>query len=936
VKQIFTDRIVLALCGMSIRIPGRLVGYFTTALELINEAKTVEQSVLGLTMLTFAPEEVENADVSRAVQVELQDQLINFSMQFAVLMNQLAEKALYSREFFAALLKQLTAWLPQGMTLSKLYADHHQSFEMLCMAVKMTDVQLIAEGCGAIKALVVLKEYPRPEKRTEALRALLACVNSQVQTLLAPYQTPASEGHTIDTDDDSGRALVELCSVYVTLASSAADGEFFCTGYYDASIPQRETDLLVGFYTNLLGIIRLKPRSLAFSTFDFWAEFQDFAPAEWHPLVRDSVLQELFTIVVSHCTLPASSASWSQSERDLSDDQEDFVSFRDARLGIQEALGLCMTLKSQFFGVLQAQLESFERNPAQWMQLEVVLFVLHSCMEAIKEIVMKLTYQDKAYQQSILQFLYNTLHLVLSLPPSFYYEGRALTSLHQSVCKFVGSLTFLLTSNVNERAVMQLSNAKFVDPTTGVAPSVVYITSLYYLALRSVLAAADSAHAVTASEAAKAVHKLSVHGCKRLTAELSDPALSADAWQTIVYTVTTTGMYIEKPTFEQAALLVLVESVTRCVMELSNLDAKTQMLSSLGDKITHSLTVELQKPIVSDTRLVNLLAVASQLIRFSDVTGEDGAPHPLVPFLTSFWPVLQQISADTRVAQYPAVECAIFGIFGKVLMSVGKPVYSQVPNIMHAVLSSVAARGASAAAALECARTLVDCLGHQASASSDGADAQAEKGDLLLGLVAQITDMYTLTPNYQRLESQAAAPGSSTDCMQLFGVTFDAMEQYFTLIQTYLVFCRDVIARSSAQLVEKVAGLCCVGLAHCTEKEPLRPIMLVLQSLFVASNKFAQEPTNANATRGVQSQFAIMTALSGYGPRFTRLLLELLSAARIPSSLVPNTTETLYCLLIACETPSGVPAGTQPWAALSVQSRQWVEAVVLDAQCFTP
>ena len=221
---------------MSIRIPGRLVGYFTTALELINDAKTVEQGVLGLTMLTVAPEEVENADVSREVQLELKDQLINFSMQFAVLMNQLAEKALCSREFFVALLKQLTAWLPLGMTLSKLHADHHQSFEILCMAVKMTDIQLITEGCGAIKALVVLKEYPRPEKRTEALRALLESVNAQVQTLLAPYQAPSAEGHTIDTDEDSGRALVELSRVLLRPHTLRVHELFAQLGYTPAEV----------------------------------------------------------------------------------------------------------------------------------------------------------------------------------------------------------------------------------------------------------------------------------------------------------------------------------------------------------------------------------------------------------------------------------------------------------------------------------------------------------------------------------------------------------------------------------------------------------------------------------------------------------------------------------------------------------------------------
>ena len=99
---------------MSLRIPNGLINYFTIALEFISGAQAVEQIVLGLSMLSVVPEEVEAADVSRTVQLELQDQLINFSLQFAVMVDQLSEKALTSRELFIALLKQITTWLSSG------------------------------------------------------------------------------------------------------------------------------------------------------------------------------------------------------------------------------------------------------------------------------------------------------------------------------------------------------------------------------------------------------------------------------------------------------------------------------------------------------------------------------------------------------------------------------------------------------------------------------------------------------------------------------------------------------------------------------------------------------------------------------------------------------------------------------------------------------
>lgn len=918
--QVLTNRIILALCAACIRIPNGINTYVSTATQLIGTAQNAQQAVVGVNMLTILPEEVEGADVSRALQTELADQLQDSGAQFADLVDQYCPQAMGSRELFLALLKQSKAWLNCGLTLSKLYLEHRSTFDLACTALKTSDVEIITQSCALIKDIVALKEYPRPAVCVVALAVLLEHLNSLVQTLTAHF---IAEG-AVDTDSDEGTILIELCNTYSSIASNNAAGEMLCTGYSDPNSDTQETALLVGFFNSLGAMIQLKPRTMAFSTFDFWAEFQDHSVTEWHAHVRETAVFDLFTAIVSHATYPEESVKWSNNERDLSEDQEDFVSFRDVRLGIQDALTMCLNvLKGQFFSTLQTHLQAFESDPTQWMQLEVVLYVLYSSMDAIKEIVMKLTYHDKAYQRSILQLLYNITSVILSLPASSYVINR-LMNLYQSVCKFLGSLTFLLASNVSDRAVMQLR-----APTKHSA--VVHITDFYFPALRSVLEAVACGHAGTASEAAKAVHKLTVHGCKKLTAMNDQSYSSSEAWQTLVFIVNLTGNYVQNPDFDTASLLILIESVTRCIMEVPVFDLKCQMLSSVGESIVQSLQVEMQRlgSVINDARMVSLLSLASQLIRFSDVASTDAAAtlatHPLVPFLSHFWPVLPVLMTDGRASRFPAISCAIFGIFGKVLMSAGFAVLNEVPNLTNAIWTAVDARGGSAAAALQCAAVLVECLATQPAS----ADVQSQHM-LMHMLVSGVTTMYAQTPAYTSLINQPATSGSTADCMHLFGVSYEAMESYFALIHKYLIFCRDEFTAGQSQLPEKVMGLCCVCLMHCTEKEPLRPLLQVLQNVFVPPSKASE---NGSLAQTVHTQQVVLTAVGQYGARLTKQLLFLLSAARIPSSLVPNITETLYCLIIACETP---PDANLPGQTLAPQCRAWFQEVVFSAELFTP
>jgi hypothetical protein len=452
------------------------------------------------------------------------------------------------------------------------------------------------------------------------------------------------------------------------------------------------------------------------------------------------------------------------------------------------------------------------------------------------------------------------------------------------------------------------------------------------MALRSVLEAVGAGHASTATEAARATHKLCVHGSKKLTADVGDS--TSGGWQTMCFVVQTTAGYIKTPAIEVATLLVLIEAATRCVMEIDVPEVKSQLLGVIGESVVCELRGELtrQGGSINSTRVVGLLSLVSQLVRFSDVLPADGADstgaqfsHPLLPFLTVFWPIMQDAGRDPRLTETPAVGAAIFEIFGKVLRSVGSAAFSEVPSMVAAILAVTESRGGSAGAALQCAAVLVECLGRPGQPDSQQRESQA----LLLQLVTSITDLYALSPQYAALANRPASSESSGDCMALFGTAYDAMEQYFTLVHAHLIFGRaEFFSSSSAQLPEKVLGLCCVCLAHCAERDPLRALLHALQVLLVPASR-------ASEAVAAPTEAATLHALAQFGALLTLRLLQLLSEARVPSSLVPNISESLYCLIIACDAPNSGPRVAQASAAAAMCAT-WVESAVMTPSLFLP
>ena len=916
-------------------------------------------------MLTIVPDEIESADISRSLHNELTDQIHTYSIQFAQIVDTMTIQAMQSKELFLALLKQITAYLHYGMTLTMLFTEHQPTYHFVVTGLQTSDVEIITQSLVLIRKLLEQKEYPRTTTHIQALSLLLDTMNHSVQSILCSvynnnytHTTEYRVDHLynnqlqveVDLDTDIGILCMEYTNTYAHLADTTCESDLLCTGYKDPSTEVRETGLITSFYSGLLGLIHLKPRKFIISTFDFWIEYQDTGINDWHPYLRSTVIYEFFLIIINHLLYTKQIIlSNNNNEKEINEEYEDFVSFRDTRMGITDVVVLCMsTLKSQYFNILHSKLQLYKQNNIlEWWHLEVILYTLTISMSAIKDIVMKVNYFDPSYQKAIVQFLYDVTECVFALPESVYVSEKN-GFLYTSICQYLGSLTFLLTSSMNHREVMQLCSSTSSGGSQGEAGSVVYITEFYYQALRRAIAAVSSNVTQTATEAAKAVHKLVVHGSAKLIASIDNP--SSEATQTLLYLVQYTSSYIQNPAIPTSTVMILVESTTRCIMQIGVSEVQIQLLNAIGEGILTSLQTELQKPmsVLDDQRVVGLLSYASQLIRFSDVptstaaAGSTTTTHPLLSFLTAFWPVLQAIGSDNRVSQSPNVTNAIYEIFGKVLMSVGSAIFSEVPNITAAVLASVSYRNGSVGAALGCVSIMIECLCRvpmEGEQTSVDASVYTQGRQYMLQLITSITDQYVMCPEYHNLLSQAASPDSTSQCLSLFGTAYDAMEQYFSVIHTYLVFCRsDFVSNSTVlQLPQKVLGLATVCLTHCVEKEPLRAILHTLQILFVPANSSNTNHTQESNSDVSVGQSPILAAVMEYGARIVQQLFQLLSEARIASALVPNITETIYCLIIACEVSNtSNSTGSSTASVLQSQCSQWIEAAVMSPTLFLP
>ena len=1078
------DRTILALCAICIRMPQGLDSYFNLAAELllnsglgsdsnsgsaistittgstsgggngsISEEANLSRVIQGLRMLTILPEEVDAADVSRTVRTELERHMQNMSAEFARLADNLAPFALHSRDLYLALVKQGSAWLtPSGMTLSKLYTDYRQSFDLVCVtAFQMGDTELVNASCELLRNIISMYEYPRSAVRDEAVMMAVAALTQYSLPVVASASSnqqqaqadPSNNEGEFGIDDEIIRLLMDICQTQLSIFS--AEMQLLTSKAKAGS----SSAFVISFFQLFMELIRLKPRKFASSTFDFWGDLQDNPTSEWHPHIREKVLPQLLEILLAHCQYPSQAMrSWLQSSEGVEEDQEDFTAFRDTRMGLAELFNICFTtLGGQFFASLQAHFSAAFCGPSRvlemdgssaaaageanqqmaqsmqavqnllsnggatallsthwahllkrWSHLEVVLFVLQCTMDSLKSSICEQNC-DAGFRHSVLMFLYNVTTTVMAIPSSEYASpSNNLSLLQDTVCKYLGSITFMLCSGpgvgtppissphgVSGRNFGKHADFSFTDANGCVQT----LGQFYFQALQFAFEAIASSIGSTSIAAARSFHKLCIHGVNVLKDSAVDSTSGSLATDGNVLIMLIDGL---ANFFQQglgtlgnagtgagaasplgpdtAAMLIAVESITRTVMSLnspSGVPVQQQLLSKIGENLCVCIQAEMHPvvptPTVSARRIERLLSYVSQMVRFSDVQNEQTTGHPLLPFLGTFWPLLRSISTDGRVNGDQAVLAEIFNVYGKVMMSVGSAALSEVPSIVQAILvvaqmrqpieASVGSGSASggcggavagqlttgaaaSAAALRCAAVLVECLVHHLP-------DRAARSPTLHGLVNGITDSYLSTSNFAQMYDETALSVNGTECMFIFGPDTDSMDSYFTLIHTYLLFCRHDFAVNEGSLSDKVLSLAEVCLRRCREKEPLRPLLQVVQALFAPSAAMSRINSNstssdaaaavaasttasASAVEAEEVQSIVMVVCRRHGPRFVRTLLLMLSTAAVPPQLVTNISDSLHCVIAGCSTTDAHVA----------ECKSWLEGVVFNPVFFTP
>lgn len=133
--------------------------------------------IISLELLAVLPSVVDDADVSRAAKLQLNDHLIHFSSHLYACLEgvlQSRNNAFHTHEIIS-LLRVIRTWgSASGITLSHLSGTHQGLYSFLLSCVhSATTPQVLSEGSLCLQALVNVSEYPRPLNRSAAVALLM-------------------------------------------------------------------------------------------------------------------------------------------------------------------------------------------------------------------------------------------------------------------------------------------------------------------------------------------------------------------------------------------------------------------------------------------------------------------------------------------------------------------------------------------------------------------------------------------------------------------------------------------------------------------------------------------------------------------------------------------------------------------------------------------
>ena len=486
-------------------MPGGIKFFVESALSLIDlqlYPVVSQRAFLGLDMLTIAPVEVEELDVSPNLRLTLQEQLLEaVPMVLAVVRagsslllqtqqqqthhNAATDTAQHSaagvvpvavhadeNQLRDCVLRLTKSWLRQGITMSKVFDEQQPLVNVLWFGMQSGDQAAIVQGSELVADLVDIDEFPRPGSRDAAVVAImqLLVATASTATLVAAMNDAAKGTH--EAIDSSNDAVVHaLCSCAIAVATK------------ETALVAGPTHCNADFFRFLI-FCSGRQRKLATLAFDTWLAIQDMPVASRHPFAQQEVYFHVLESLFALCMYPEGFHSWADCD---DTDEDDFKAFRDHRQGIQEVLLACFdALQTPFFDFCREKLlrvglfvtaadgsqhvsasvsnwdsvlsSSLPRNSStslsspplpSWNVLEAVLFVIHASMEGVHRYLQasnSLVGTATAVLPQQQQLLFEITHRIVGLTfdASSLESSEASVYLLEAVCKHIGSCTFLL------------------------------------------------------------------------------------------------------------------------------------------------------------------------------------------------------------------------------------------------------------------------------------------------------------------------------------------------------------------------------------------------------------------------------------------------------------------------------------------------------------
>jgi len=778
---------LLTLACICTRIPNGISILIQQFFDIIDLSFLTSISYVGIELFSLIPSEVEAADVSNSLRIELQSQLNNEVKRILSLIQSIAslnhiDSNQQLRILQVSALKLFRSWLMQGITLTILYEQYNIILKFLCDLLISGESLLVIEACSSLRELILIEDNGDINIRNQIILQII-----QQITLSAPSLAPF---FGVNGDENVAQ---EICNFMVSIASN----EIILL-----SSPQ---NCNIAFFDLLLSCTTLRPRKVSSLTFDVWLGIQDQPVANRHIYLTQEIFYKLLSSLLNQCIYPHGFINWESYDGD--DDEDDFLSFRDQSQGsIQDVILVCYySLQESFFSPLQ---ELIMKDENDWRNIEVILYIIQLAMDGIKGKI------NSESGIACLQFLNLLLEKCLT-------NNQSMNSITKTaLSKFIGSLTFLLISSTSTTStyLMKAPTLNFYQ---------YYLPSLQFVfnSISDPMAAATSA---------RALHQLCIQGNNIVTSFRDNGQLPM-----ICDLVNASNqLLININEIDHIPLLSLVEALTRNIVELPHDLAKSQ-LNILSKPIINLITIELRKPIIS-INVPNIkkgLLLLSQIIKFCDISTNSNGEHITDIFVIEIFSQLDYIENIFLISDEINLIDTIFELYGKIIFTRKDSLNSidyvnQIKRITHNIIILLQSYSRSSTSALQCSNVIIELL----------ANKSHEANIFLIQFYQQLIQIFTGNNNSSNNGNNDIIDINNNIQQQISKYEPECMEKFFDLLYNYLLFIPDIIA--TLPNIHEVI-LLCIGSIHIfKERSTIRSSLNIIKRFFAPVTKKMEEYTS--------------------------------------------------------------------------------------------